>query len=599
MGLLNWRTLLPFAVFLSLAWPIHAAPGHVFGLVVYGQEEALEGVTVRLSSKKYGLVRETVTGRSGEFRFRQLRKGTYSLEFELGGFGGEARKDFEVLSSMTSNYDVEMGLQVGESVLFTGQLPLITRAESPERLVRNRAFLEAVLRGNIDFVRARIREGADLSHGQSALVAAIRTRNDAVLEVLIEAGTDVNAPAHEQWTALMAATSARRVRAVRQLLRAGVDVNGKGKEGEKPVGLAARYGYGEIVALLLKAGANVDSRDEHGRTPLIRGVGVEGSRMLLEAGADIDARDDRGETALIRAVLNLPRSDPYLRQSRALGLDVVHTLLISGAGPDASDADGRSALVTALLQRDLGAARALALWGADVPVLPERAQFSKFGWLEAKDAEPLFHELASKRSAIQRLLDRERCEAETAHATTRREGQYLSCRCRTRSVRVDAVRSRVLQDEAFGPSELGRTALMSAAGSGRIDVVHSLLDGGSDVNATDDEGRTSVMRAAVVGRADIVQVLLSAGAEGGLPLDGGMRALELAAASGHAEIVRLLLKAGVDPNWTDAEGRTTAMLAALMGHKGIARELRKAQRNGWGRLRRAQSPLAPAHAGSI
>jgi hypothetical protein len=190
---------------LSVHSLLEGEPGHVFGMVLEKRHEPLAGVRVRLLQEKNGALRQTTTDEKGYFRFRWLPEGIYSLELDLSAFAYEARRDFDVVSRMTSNFDVDMSLSVGERVLFAGQVPLIAPGEVPERLLRHRAFLEALERGDLDQARGLLPGGVELSHGQAALGLAARSGNDAMLDFLLDAGADPNARAHEKWTALMAA----------------------------------------------------------------------------------------------------------------------------------------------------------------------------------------------------------------------------------------------------------------------------------------------------------------------------------------------------------------------------------------------------------
>ena len=56
---------------------------------------------------------------------------------------------------------------------------------------------------------------------------------------------------------------------------------------------------------------------------------------------------------------------------------------------------------------------------------------------------------------------------------------------------------------------------MSAATSGRVDVVKVLIEKGADVNAKSSTGDTALIRATRYGHPDVVNILRNAGAKGG------------------------------------------------------------------------------------
>lgn len=101
--------------------------------------------------------------------------------------------------------------------------------------------------------------------GISPLHMAAERNRDIVLEMLIEAGFDVNFMLSEDWskmyedhrsTALYCAVSNSNVDAAEMLLEAGANPN---LDTFNPLLVAVRKGYMEIVKLLVHHGANVNS----------------------------------------------------------------------------------------------------------------------------------------------------------------------------------------------------------------------------------------------------------------------------------------------------------------------------------------------------
>jgi ankyrin repeat protein len=113
--------------------------------------------------------------------------------------------------------------------------------------------------------------------------------------------------------------------------------------------------------------------------------------------------------------------------------------------------------------------------------------------------------------------------------------------------------------------EGGMTALMLAAGLGRLDMVKALLKAGAEVDAQDERGYTALMGACYNadldrGFPEVVHALIAAGADIEHPVFYGVRPLMLAAGAGEAGVVDVLIKAGADVKARNEGGRTALMM---------------------------------------
>lgn len=140
----------------------------------------------------------------------------------------------------------ERGRRVFESVLNLGSTRLVERFI--ERGAEPGGSLSLyVLRGELEAVRALLAHDVDLDAtdgaGYTPLYRAVGEGNLAMVELLLEAGADVNL-SHD----LVHRVPPSRVQGVRVLMR------------------AARDGHVEIVERLLRAGADPNARDAHGRS---------------------------------------------------------------------------------------------------------------------------------------------------------------------------------------------------------------------------------------------------------------------------------------------------------------------------------------------
>lgn len=102
-------------------------------------------------------------------------------------------------------------------------------------------------------------------------------------------------------TALIHASIDGNADLVQILVEAGSNVNAQDSLGNSALHYAAQEQKCEVALLLLQAGANVNMTDSYGNTPLWRAVfstGEQGNmiKLLLLYGADRDRRNKRGKT---------------------------------------------------------------------------------------------------------------------------------------------------------------------------------------------------------------------------------------------------------------------------------------------------------------
>lgn len=119
-----------------------------------------------------------------------------------------------------------------------------------------------------------------------------------------------------------------------------------------------------------------------------------------------------------------------------------------------------------------------------------------------------------------------------------------------------------------------RTALMLAAFNGHTPIVKLLLDEDADLGHRDAMGRTPLMFAATADNGETVRLLIDAGAEvNRADTNEGFTALMHAAAEGQLKVVQILLKHRADPAIQDVDGDTAFDFATRNGHTEIVKEL--------------------------
>src|SRR5690606_2795294 len=163
--------------------------------------------------------------------------------------------------------------------------------------------------------------------GVTPMMLAAGRGGAGLIELLLDAGADVESPNSEGQTALMVVARTGQVEAAQLLLGRGADVHAREDwGGQTALMWAAAQSQPEMIRLLVKAGARVDEhstvRDwqrrvtaegrpkdmyRGGLTPLLfaaREGCIPCIDALLDAGADINLDDPDGVTALIMALLN-------------------------------------------------------------------------------------------------------------------------------------------------------------------------------------------------------------------------------------------------------------------------------------------------------
>jgi ankyrin repeat protein len=153
-------------------------------------------------------------------------------------------------------------------------------------------LVHAATRANLEIVQLLLKAGASIDlrskdgekDGETALQAAIQTRKFDLVQTLIDAGANINAPAGNapawSWqprTALQGAAEQSDIRVVELLLSHGADVNAPARHryGITALQGAMLKGNIKIVLMLLKAGARINAPGA-----------IVGGRTALEAAAE-------------------------------------------------------------------------------------------------------------------------------------------------------------------------------------------------------------------------------------------------------------------------------------------------------------------------
>ncbi len=160
-------------------------------------------------------------------------------------------------------------------------------------------LMVAARHGSVDCVRHLLQAGADVHAQDHCHFEAISGTLDlTVINVLLEAGADINFADGTGHTVLMRAAEDGLVEEARELVSMGADPNTP-EDGSTPLIAACQADEPEMVRFLLEQGADPNREDFDIRTPLFYVHSVEIARALLDAGADPNRIDWVGKTALI------------------------------------------------------------------------------------------------------------------------------------------------------------------------------------------------------------------------------------------------------------------------------------------------------------
>ena len=402
------------------------------------------------------------------------------------------------------------------------------------------------------------------------LHAACFEENIPNVQLLLEAGTDVNHVSSAVYIPLHIAVTKSNISIVTLLLDQKVDVNSMTSDHKTPLHIATDKGDETIIQKLLAKKADPNLKDAPGNTALHLAVQLKqetkprpqkvwaSNRSLLTAsyhacnlqtiqalidhGADVNAVNNKGQTALSFACC-----DGYEA--------CVKILLDTGADPTITDKYGESCLHAAVSGHcSTETIQKIIDHGAHVNAV------NKDG------ATPLLLACFTAQAETVRFLLELNADPNIAYAdgdTSLHQAVDAACSEETMQEIID------YGADVNAVNERGRSALLLGCLYRQTDSVKVLLRAGADPNITDQEG-FSCLHAAIDGccSKDSLQALI----DHGVPIDAkrkdGTNAFLRACRTGQSESVMLLLEAATDVNAVKPDGNTS-LHEAVCGHYSI------------------------------
>lgn len=423
---------------------------------------------------------------------------------------------------------------------------------------------DAAMKGNKDALRSLLQRKADVNarqiDGTTALHWAVRADDLETTDLLIRAGANVSAANREGATPLLLASINGNAAMLEKLIKAGVNPNAPlTKDGDTALMMAARTGKTDAIKVLLDLGANVNAKESWGETTALMWAVSErhpaAVKILVERGADVNARSKfvpsttgRGfeGTTPVAAKAGQPAEEfsgglltPLMFAAREEDLESAKILVAAGADINATGGDGKDALGLAIFNGSYAVATFLVDSHANVNQA-DAQRFTPLFWaVDRRNVEtpPSFPWMVTTDPLplIKKLLDAGANPNAIVNNTPRgrmREGSpriVFGTALMRAAFAGDLELVKLLLSRGADPHIMSKdyeTPLMAAAGTGfingfnkgksaaeRLEVVKLLVELGEDVNAADSYGITALMVAANMGEIPIIQYLIDQGAD--------------------------------------------------------------------------------------
>lgn len=482
---------------------------------------------------------------------------------------------------------------------------------------------KAIQKNNTELVRLLLDHNASVIFKTNAkpLVVAAQHDNPDIINLLLEAGCDINSRDSSRHSALQEACLHCNVETIKALLLAGAKLRSSGDElfsifyapgyvkqlsgliGEKtdptpkiPIALQA----------LIEAGVDLNIANNTGITVLALAIhygSLDIIKLLLAAGADANLPCQLFASWVLgnSELHDLTReyacgTTAPLNLAVAFGrLEMAQVLLDAGADPRFIDQKGRTALKIATKEGHQDIITLLKNAGApESSEVIEHSSDTLLGAAKKGNLELLSSALAAGADPNISQVSAGRQRREKTALMFAAERGHLDVVKRL----LEAGAEVNLSDRPG--KKFGKTPLMYAAQSDQAEVLKYFLDAGAVVDAQDKRGQTALFYAVEAKAAAAVEVLLIYGADihkkswEGTPFEEAsysnsqitklittadhqrssemsaearVEMLSSAAFSGNADLVRDLIHQGVDINATDKDGGWTALMnGAARGH---------------------------------
>ena len=302
---------------------------------------------------------------------------------------------------------------------------------------------------------------------------------------------------------------------VKSMLSKNADVNIITSNGTTALHLASQAGNVEIVELLLKTTANVNAQNDTGHTALmlaIRNKHADIASLLIDSQADINKQSSNGSSALLYAIKTEQKK-------------LVQQLLTKSADPNIRNNEKEAPLNIAIRLRHISIGQLLLQAGANPNIVDKHGR------------SPLWY--ASHHNASDAITSLLRSNASIS--ITDRDGNTpLHIAVKANHPEPVKILLRHQKINISAKNHDGNNALMLAAMSNGLNIIHLLINANSPLNERNNVGDTALIIATRFGNAPVVKALLDAGVDPNLRNNRREWAKSIAESSNRNDLVELI-----------------------------------------------------------
>ncbi|MCB1175061.1 MAG: ankyrin repeat domain-containing protein [Leptospiraceae bacterium] len=142
-------------------------------------------------------------------------------------------------------------------------------------------------------IKLKANVSGDTGTDWTALILAARNKNSECLQLLLNAGAEVNAASSSGWTALHFAAREDDLESAKRLIANGARLNDAEEDGFTPLLIASHNGLEAMSSLLIDKGASVTQASMGGVTPLhntAKKNTLHIAERLIQKGANVNAQ---------------------------------------------------------------------------------------------------------------------------------------------------------------------------------------------------------------------------------------------------------------------------------------------------------------------